>query len=631
MRRALPVWTPVALTIALASILAVPTRARERSEVSEQYQWNLGDLYPSEQAWTAARDGIQKRIPAIARLKGRLGGSADSLYTALSYLMDVSRDLQRLGTYAGQITDEDQRIARHVGMKQSAEQLRVDYASASAFVRPEILSIGATRVHSFIAEEKKLEPFRPYLDDILRWAPHTLNAEEEKLVAQAGLLENAGQNVRDVFKNAEMPYPEITLGSGEKVRLDDAAYTQYRQARNRADRIAVFRAFWGAHTQFQGTIGATLAAQTQGHVFDANVHHFKSCVEASLFHDNIPPRVYTQLLSDVHANFPTIDRYLKLRKRMMGLDTLRYEDLYAPVVKSVEMKFTPEQAMDIVLEAVKPLGSEYVETLRKGYHSRWIDWMPTTGKASGAYSTGAYGVHPYQLQNFTGLYDEVGTLAHESGHSMHTLLADTHQPYVTHDYATFVAEVASTLNENLLLHYMLNRTKDRDTRLFLLMSHLDNLRGTLFRQTLFAEFELKIHEMAEKGESLTGESMSKLYLDLVRKYYGHDRHVCRVDSLIAPEWAYIPHFYFDFYVYQYATSIVASTAIANAIRDEAAMPGHPTRRRDAYLKMLSSGSSQYPIDLLKGAGVDMTTSAPFRASMREMNSVMDEIEQLLRK
>jgi len=292
------------------------------------------------------------------------------------------------------------------------------------------------------------------------------------------------------------------------------------------------------------------------------------------------------------------------------------------------MKYTPEQAMDIVLEAVRPLGKPYVDTLGHGYRAGWVDWLPSTGKASGAYSTGTYGVHPYQLQNFTGLYDEVGTLAHESGHSMHTFLADRHQPYVNHNYATFVAEVASTLNENLLFHYMLDRTKDKPTRLFLLGSELENLRGTLFRQTMFAEFELKIHEMAEKGETLSGESLSKLYLQIARTYYGDAQGVCKVDPLYAVEWAYIPHFFYDFYVYQYATSIVASTSLARGIREEAAA-GRGTAKRDAYLNMLASGSSKYPIDLLKDAGVDMTTSAPFRASMQEMNAVMDEMEKLM--
>jgi len=309
----------------------------------------------------------------------------------------------------------------------------------------------------------------------------------------------------------------------------------------------------------------------------------------------------------------------------MGVDQLGYEDLYAPIVKEVDLKYTPEEAMKLVLEAVEPLGKEYVDAVRTGYENRWIDFIPTTGKKSGAYSTGVFGVHPYQLQNFTGLYDEVSTLAHEFGHSIHTFLSDKNQPYATHDYKTFVAEVASTLNENLLLNLMLKKTSDKATRLFLLGSHLDGLRTTLFRQTLFAEFEMLIHEMAEKGEPLTGEKLTELYLKLLKEYYGHDKGVCNIKDLYGIEWAYIPHFYYNFYVYQYATSITASSMIAANIRSEK----NGDAAREAYLKMLSSGSAKYPIDLLKDAGVDMTTSEPFNAAIKEMNTVMDEMEKLL--
>ena len=586
-------------------------------------------LYPNEAAWTSGRDQLQKRLPQVARFQGHLGSASDSLSLALETLMDFSRDLSRLSTYASQLADEDARVGHHLEMRESVSRLGVQYRSVSAYLKPEILSIGATRVRAFVAENSRLRNYRQFLDDVLRYAPHTLTAGEEKVAAQANRMANSGETIRSLFNNAELPGPTVKLSTGASVRLDDAAYTQYRQSAVRADRDTVFRAFWRAHQQFQGTFGAALNAQLQAHVFDRDVHQFKSCLEDALFSDNIPPGVYRQLIDDVHANLPTLHRYLKLKRRMLGLKELRYEDLYTPLVKEVDMHFTPEQAMSTVLDAVAPLGRAYVDTLKHGFESRWIDWMPTTGKESGAYSTGAYGVHPYQLQNFTGLYDEVGTLAHESGHSMHTYLADSHQPYVTHDYATFVAEVASTLNENLLFHRMLDHTTDKATRLYLLGSYLDNLRGTLFRQTMFAEFELRIHEMAEKGEGLSGESLSKLYLGIVRKYYGHDSGVCKVDSLYGAEWTYIEHFFYGFYVYQYATSIVASTALANGIRDEAAA-GRGTARRDAYLHMLASGSSRYPIDLLKEAGVDMTTSAPFKASIREMNRVMDEMDKLLR-
>jgi oligoendopeptidase F len=617
----------VLLTVALG--LPAVASAVERSEIPAKYLWKLTDLYPTEEAWQAAKEDIAKRMPELGRYQGRLGESAATFYEALAKLMDLQRDFTRLSTYASQLSDQDTRDSKHLAMNQAAEDLAVQLAAAASFVRPEILALGAEKVHGFEAAEPRLKEYRPFLDDILRWAPHTLNPPEEQIVARAGNLTSAGGSVHNIFTNADLPYPEVKLSTGETVRLDAQGYTLYRAVANREDREKVFKAFWGAYQEFRRTLGTTLYTEVKGHMFTKEVRKFDSCLESALFPDNIPTTVYKQLISDVHANLPTLHRYLRLRQRMMGVDTLRYSDLYAPIVKRVELKYTPEQAQDLVLKAVAPLGKDYVEVLRNGYQNGWVDWLPSTGKRSGAYSTGTYGVHPYQLQNFTGLYEEVSTLAHESGHSMHTYLADKAQPFVTHDYAIFVAEVASTLNENLLFHYMLDQTKDKDTRLFLLGSYLDGLRTTLFRQTMFAEFELKMHEMAEQGETLTGDALNELYLELLKEYYGDAQGVCRIDDLYAVEWAYIPHFYRDFYVYQYATSIVASTSVADGIRREAAAKKPSTKARDAYLAMLSEGSSKYPIDLLKDAGVDMTTSAPFQAAMREMNRVIDEIEKLL--
>ena len=623
---------PAPFLIALLLLTAVwPAVAAERSEIPAKYRWDLTDLYKSTSAWQAEKTALAKRIPDLAKFQGHLGDSSGTLARGLDAIMDLDKNLSRLYAYSSMLSDEDARVSQHVAMRESADQLLVTFRSAIAYVRPEILTIDTVRVRAFVRSDARLAKYRQYLDDILRRAPHTLSPAEEKIAAQAGLMGGAPETIRGQFTNAELPYPEITLSTGEKVRIDQAAYTQYRALPNRADRMKVFQAFWGKHHEFQGTLGAALNSEMRGSIFNKDVHKFRSGLEASMFRDNIPTRVYTQLIADVNANLPTLHRYLKLRKRMMAVDTLRYEDLYAPIIKSVDLKYTPEQAMQLTLSAVKPLGTEYGDVLGKSFTGGWVDWMPTTGKAGGAYSSGAYDVHPYQLQNFTGLYEEVSTLAHESGHSMHTYLAFKHQPYVSSDYATFVAEVASTLNENLLLHDMLNHTQDRDTRLFLLGSYLDNLRGTLFRQAMFAEFELAIHERAEQGETLTGENLSKLYLELVRKYYGHARGVCKVDELYSVEWSYIDHFYYDFYVYQYATSIIASTSIANGILREAALPKPSTKTRDAYLAMLSSGSSKYPIDLLKGVGVDMTTSVPFKTAMKEMNTVMDEIERLIQR
>jgi len=601
----------------------------ERDAIPDKLRWNLTEIYPDARAWDAAAKRIREDLPGLAALRGTLSRSADSLYQALSRWSELSRDLERLSVYASMVHDLDQRAAAGQQMKQQASQLRTEAAAVAAWIRPEILALGPERVQAALGAEPRLAPWRQPLADILRRAPHTLPAEQERLVALAGNMAGSGGDIRSIFVNADLPYPEITLSTGERVRLDAAAYSMHRAAPRRDDRLAVFKAFWSTYGQYARTLATALNAQVQAHVFQQQARGFGSCLEAALFADNIPVAVYRRLLDDVHANLPTLHRYLRLRQRMMGLERLGYEDLYAPIVPSYTRTFTPDEAMELTLAATAPLGPQYQAALRRSFDERWIDWLPSTGKRSGAYSTGVYGVHPYQLQNFTGLFEEVSTLAHESGHSMHTYFSDRTQPYPTHDYPIFVAEVASTLNENLLAHAMLERALNDDERLFQLGSQLDNLRTTLFRQTLFAEFELAIHERGERGEPLTADALSALYLDLLRRYYGHDAGITTIDEAYAVEWAFIPHFYYDFYVYQYATSITAASSIADGIRAEAAARDASHARRDAYLELLSAGSSRYAFDLLLDAGVDLTTSAPFDAAMREMNRIMDRMEAIL--
>lgn len=618
------------LLVAFCLLAGSVAGAEERANIAEKYKWNLTDLYATEAAWTAAKDKMAAQIPSLDKLRGHLGDSAGSLYEGLSTLMDLQKELTRLNMYASQLYDLDTRVGHSQELVQAATKVAVDFGAAASFVRPEILSLDPVKVRGFIAADARLKPYEMFLDDILRWKPHTLTSAEEKIAAQTGEMAGSPESIYSIFTAADLPYPEVTLSTGEKVRVDQAAYTRYRAAANRQDRMNVFHAFWGRFGEFERTLGTTLSSQVKAHIFDKDIHKFDSCLGAALFDDNIPVDIYTRLIADVHENLPTLHRYLKLRQRMMKVDKLGYEDLYASVLPRVDLSYTPEQAVDMTLAAVAPLGPEYATTLRNGLATgHWVDFLPSTGKRSGAYSTKAYDVHPFQLLNFVGGYDDVSTLAHESGHSMHSWLSDKTQPYPTHDYSIFVAEVASTLNESLLLAKTLREVKDNDTRLFLLGSRLDNMRTTLFRQTLFAEFEMKIHEMAEKGEPLTGENLSALYLKLLREYYGHDLGVCNVDEMYQIEWAYIHHFYYNFYVFQYATSMVASSSISNAILEQAALKKPVTTARDAYLKMLSSGSSKYPVELLKDGGVDMTTSAPFKAAMKEMNTVMDQMEKIL--
>ncbi len=618
-----------AMAAVLAVVVSGPVLATERAEVPDKYRWNLAELYPDEAAWVAAKKDLVTSIPKLSQWQGKLGTSSATLLAAMTDWERATQSAQRLYVYASARNDEDTRVSRSLQMKQEAGQVYTDLQTATAFMRPEIIAIGREKVDHFVAEQPKLGQYRMFFDNILRAAPHTLSSAEEKIVAQAGLVADTGQTVYSVFTGAELPFPEITLSNGEKVRLDPAAFTRVRGSPVKADRDLAFKAFFGRYNDFGSTLATTLNSQVQAHVFNKDVRKFPTSLEASLFDYAIPKSVYTQLIADVHANLPTLHRYLRLRQKIMGLPQLGYEDLYAPIVGKVDLKYTPEEAMKLTLDSFAPLGPQYVETLRKGYGSGWVDFMPTTGKRQGAYSTMVYGVHPYQLLNFTGTYEEVSTLAHESGHSMHSYLAAASQPFATADYSIFVAEVASTLNENLFFHHMIGQTKDDATRLFLLSRYLDTMRTTLFRQTMFAEFELLVHEAVERGEPLTKDTLNAMYLKLLRQYYGADQGVVKVDDAYASEWAYVPHFYYNFYVYQYATSMIGGMTLAeNIIGKQAVQSGTAQQGRDAYLRLLSSGSSKYPIDLLKDAGVDMTTSKPFEAAMREMNRIMDEMEQI---
>lgn len=619
--------TCLALALTLSLSLSPGLLAKERKEIPLPLTWDLTQIYATPQVWETARAQLAQDIPGLESFKGELGQSGERFYQALSRLLTLRQQLDKIYGYASMLADQDTRDSRHQAMRQSAQQLLTEFDSRTAYFRPEVLALGETRINQLLQSEPRLQPYRPLLEDLLRNRPHTLSSELEKVAAEAGELMDAGQSVHSIFTDADMPYPEVRLSQGQKVRLDAAGYTRYRSDPNRANRLLVFRAFWGRYQDFKRTLATTLSNQVKGHIFDKKVHNYASCLEAALFPNNVPPEVYHQLLRDVHANLPTLHRYLKLRKRLMKLPQLGYEDLYAPILPGVKRSYTPQQAMDLTLAAARPLGEDYLKNLRQAYQNRWVDFLPSTGKRSGAYSSGdIYDLHPYQLLNFNGAYEDVSTLSHESGHSLHSYYSNKNQPYGLHAYPIFVAEVASTLNENMLFHFMLDHTQERQARLALLGDYLENMRGTLFRQTLLAEFELKVHEMAEAGQPLTGDNLNQLYLKLLRQYYGHDQNICKVDSLYSVEWAYIPHFYYNFYVFQYATSLVASTCLSQNILEQEKTGRHEAR--DAYLKMLSSGCSEYPLVLLQKAGVDLLSPQPFATTMQEMNHIMDEIERL---
>jgi oligoendopeptidase F len=611
------------LLLLTALLLGGPTWAKERREVPKPLTWDIQQLYASPEAWEAERARVEAEIPSLGKFAGHLGDSGAALWQALEARLRLSQDVDKLAVYATMSADEDLRNAKNSARRQRAQLLGSALNQQLAYFSPELLALGKAKVDQLIASEPKLKPYQAWFDEVLRFAPHTLDGAQEKLMALAGEISDSGYSVHSVFADAEMPFPTVKLSNGKSVRLDASGYTGWRGTPNRKDRLLVFRSFWNCYQDYKRTAAATLSAQLKAHVFSKKARGYSSCLEAALFPNNVPTDVYHQLLRDVHSNLPTLHRYLKLRKKLMKLPELGYEDLYAPILPGVDLRYTPEEASKLTIESAAPLGPEYQELLKKAYAERWVDFLPSTGKRSGAYSIGdAYAVHPFQLLNFNGAYSDVSTLSHESGHSLHSYFSNKNQPYGLHAYPIFVAEVASTLNENLLFHHMLKHTQDKKTRLAILGEYLEGLRGTLFRQTLLAEFELRIHEQLEAGQPLTSEGLNELYLKLLRQYYGHDQGVCQVDSLYAVEWAYIPHFYYNFYVFQYATSMLASTTLAEGIR--AQQPG----AREAYLKMLSSGCSEPPLTLLEKAGVDLRSARPFQVTMKKMNAVMDEIEKL---
>jgi oligoendopeptidase F len=608
----------------LALTLAPLAQERDRSKVPDRYKWNLADIYPNEAAWRSAKDKLAGELPQLRQYKGKLTTSAATLADALDRQSQLDKELSRLYTYAGMLADQDTRESAPQGMRQEMTQLGATFGAESAYIEPEILKADKAALEKFMASEPRLKVYRFYLHDVIRRAAHTLSDAEEKLLADAGPMAGSAANVFNILQNADFPYPSVTLSDGRTVKVDQAGYTDLRALPNRADREKVMSAFFTALGGFSRTFGTTMNGEVQKVLFRAKARRYASNLEGELDAANIPTSVYRRLIDGVDKNLPAFHRYLKLRKRMMGLNELHYYDLYAPLVASVNLKYTPQEAEKHVLAAVAPLGPDYQATIQRAFNERWIDLMPTEGKRSGAYSNGgAYDVHPYMLINYNGQYNDVSTVAHELGHTMQSYFSNKTQPYPLASYPIFVAEVASTFNESLLIDYMLKNIKDDDTRLSLLGNYLENIKGTVFRQTQFAEFELRMHEMAEKGQPITGDSLAKLYLDITRKYYGHDQGVSIVDDYIKHEWSYIPHFYRDFYVFQYATSFTASEALAQKVK-----AGDPEAKRK-YLAFLSAGGSKYPIDLLKDAGVDMTTNEPLDLTIREMNRVMDEMEKIL--
>ena len=612
------------LAFALMAALAAHAASAAAPQERPQDRWNLADMYADTAAWNDDAARVEAQLKDVAACKGELGASAARFKQCMDTYYDALKRLLRLYTYASESNAQDTGDAGAQALNQKAQLLFSRLQEASSYVNPEILAVGRGRIDAFFRAEPGLAIYRHPVDDILRMAPHTLDAEGEALVANFSLTQGDAGSIYRIFSNADMPWPTITLADGKRVKLDQAAYTQYRESANRDDRKKVFDAFFGEWKAFEGTLGTTFSSSLKEDTVYAKVRKYPDSMTRALDANNLPRAVYDTLIKVTNEHLPTLHRYFRLRAKMLGVGEMRYYDIYPPLVHSTR-EYPIDEGIHMMLEAVKPLGPEYVAAMKKGLAERWMDVYPRPRKLSGAHMAGsaAFDVHPYLLINYTNNYESVSTIAHEWGHAMHTYLSTRNQPFPTSDYATFVAEIASTTNEALLLDYALKTAKDDDERLLYLGSALEGLRGTFFRQAMFGEFEQRVHDAADHGEPLTGAQLTRIYGEILRRYHGDAQGVVKIDDLYAIEWAYIPHFYNSFYVFQYATSISAASLFADEI-----LQGKPGAR-ERYLKMLSSGSSDYPYELVKKAGVDLATRAPYDAVARRMDRIMDEIEAIL--
>ncbi len=592
---------------------------------TEKYVWDLTDLFTTTKDWESAYATSSERIKNLPQLKNTLGKNAKTLATALTEISNSYKEAGRVYVYTSLMRDEDQRDPDAQTRYGKARQLLSDWDEATSWLNPEIIEIGEKKIHRFLKREPKLEKFTFMLNDILRDAPYTLDSKTEEILAQAGLVLSSAGEIYENYANADIPWPTITLSDGSEVQLSQSGYTRVRGVENRNDRKKIFETFWTAWQQYNDGMGATLAAEVQANVFKAKSRGYSDVLTKNLFADGLPASIYTQLVTQVNDALPIFHRYLKLRGKILDISDLRYYDIYPPLIEVDTGKFSLTRSKNITLEALAPFGKTYLDLLESGLSQNWMHSHPQPGKRSGAYMSGfAYDVHPYVLLNHNDNYEGLSTFAHEWGHAVHTLLANKNNPWETADYSTFIAEMASTINEILLEEYMIANAETKEEKLFYLGQALESIRGTLFRQTMFAEFELTIHQTAEKGEPLTGPVLSNIYGDLLKRYHGHDNGVMIIDDLYNIEWAYIPHFYREFYVFQYATSISGAAWFA-----EQFLAGN-VNVRDSFIRVLSAGGSDYPHNvLLKEAGLDMTKASAYEPVMRRMNSLMDRIEALM--
>ncbi len=589
----------------------------EMNKVDERYTWNLEDIYADDEKWEQDFKKVEALIGEVTAYRGRLGESADTLLNALKDIEQLQMLNEKLFVYASMRLDEDNTNAKYQALKDRAVGLNTRVNAAISFFLPELLSLPTETVNQY-KQRPDFADYRFFLSEVIRQKPHTLSESEELLLAQAGEVMQGPDKIFRMLNIADMKFPTIKDEKGKDVEITHGNYQTLMLSYDRRVRKDAYNALYSAYRARQNTLAATLSTSVKKDIFYARARKHPSAMEAALFADNVPTGVYDNLIKTVRANLDLLHRYVALRKKILGVDKLYMYDIYVPLVKDVQWKVEYPEAVDLITKALQPLGEVYIQDLTAGLNSGWVDVYHRPGKTSGAYSWGPYGVHPYVLLNYDNNLNDLFTLAHEMGHAMHSYYAYRQQPYINAHYSIFTAEVASTLNETLLMDYLLKNIDDKEKKLYLINHYLETIRATLYRQTMFAEFEKIIHEKAEAGEPLTAESMSAIYHQLNVDYYGND---IVIDKNIDLEWARIPHFYNAFYVYKYATGLSAAIALKNQIIEQ----GQPAV--DRYLNFLKSGGSDYPLNLLKAAGVDMTSPQPVQDALDLFGQLLDELEK----
>lgn len=592
-----------------------------RSEIEEKYKWKLEDIFETEEEWQKEFTWIEKNIPGYKKFTGTLSESADKLLECLKFDDEVGVKLERLYLYAMLAKDSDMRVTKYQSMDDRIKNLYAQIATANSFMRPEMLAIPDNKLLEFINQNEELGVYRHYFDDLLRQKTHTLSPPEEKILALTSEVVQAPYNAFSMFTNADLKFPIVKDDAGKDVEISHGRYYAAMYSRDREYRQRAYKNYYKPYKEYTNTFAALLNGNLKANIFNSQARNYKSAREASLDGNNIPVSVYDNLVETANKNLAPLHRWAELKKKLLKVDELHPYDTYVTLFSVDEKKYKYDEAKEIVLESLKPMGADYLSTMKKAFDNRWIDVYETQSKRSGAYSSGTtFGVHPYVLLNWTDLLNDVFTLAHEMGHNMHSYYTGLHQPYVYANYSIFLAEVASTFNEALLLDYLIKKSGSKEEKLYLMEKYLNNITATFYRQTMFAEFELQAYDKSEKGQALTQEEFCELFGKLYQKYWGP---AMVLDEEEKYTWARIPHFYYNYYVYQYATGFAASETLSEKILTE----GEPAVKN--YLNFLQSGSKDYPINILKSAGVDMNSPGPVIATTQKMNQLLDDIEKIL--